>query len=92
MRFSVTALAATGGLFWGGAILVVALANLIWPGYGRAFLDLAASLYPGYRPGTGLGSAITATLYGIVDGAIGGAIFAWLYNWVADRVSGTGRS
>ena len=83
MRLNVTALALTAGLFWGAALLIVAAANLIWPGYGRAFLDLAASLYPGYSPGGGVGSVITATLYALVDGAIGGALFGWLYNVLA---------
>jgi hypothetical protein len=83
MRFNVTALALTAGLLWGAAVLVVAIANLMWPGYGRAFLDLCASIYPGYRPGVGMGSVITGTLYGLVDGAIGGAVFAWLYNLLA---------
>lgn len=86
MRFSATLLALTLGVFWGAAILIVAVANLIWPSYGRAFLDLAASLYPGYHPGSGLVSVITATLYGLVDGAVGGAVFAWLYNFVARRL------
>ena len=80
MKFDVKALALTAGLFWGVAILIVALANLIWPPYGRAFLDLSASIYPGYRPGTGFGSVITGTLYALVDGAICGALFAWIYN------------
>ena len=80
MRFNITALAVTAGLFWGGAILIVASANLIWPGYGQAFLQLAASVYPGYDPGTSFGPVVIGTLYGLVDGAIGGAIFAWLYN------------
>jgi hypothetical protein len=26
----------------------VGVSNLIWPGYGQAFLQLAASMYPGY--------------------------------------------
>jgi hypothetical protein len=68
-------------------ILVVASANLIWPAYGRALLDLAASVYPGYHPGSGTGSVITATLYGLVDGGIGGAAFGWLYNLIARRSS-----
>ena len=80
MKFDIKALALTAGLFWGLAILIVALANLVWPPYGRAFLDLSASIYPGYRPGTGFGSVITGTLYALVDGAICGALFAWLYN------------
>jgi len=85
MKLHVTALALTAGLLWGGAILMVALANLAWPEYGRAFLDLTASIYPGYRPGTGIGSVITGTVYGLVDGTIGGAIFAWLYNLLVPR-------
>ncbi len=85
MRFSVIPLALALGVFWGAAILIVAVANLIWPNYGRAFLDLAASLYPGYHPGSGLASVITVTFYGLVDGAIGGALFGWLYNFVARR-------
>ena len=85
MRFNVSALASTLGVFWGAAILIVAAANLIWPSYGRAFLDLAASIYPGYRPGSGLASVITATLYGLVDGAVAGAVVAWIYNVMAHR-------
>jgi hypothetical protein len=83
MRLNITALSLTAGLFWGGAVLIVALANLMWPGYGRAFLELCASIYPGYRPGVGMGPVITGTLYGVVDGAISGAVFAWLYNLLA---------
>jgi hypothetical protein len=85
MRFNVIPLALTLGVFWGAAILIVALANLIWPNYGRAFLDLAASLYPGYHPGSGLASVVTVTLYGLVDGALAGVVFAWLYNFIARR-------
>jgi hypothetical protein len=86
MRFNVIALSLTVGLYWAAAILIVASANVIWPGYGRAFLDLAASLYPGYHPGSGAGSVITGTLYGLVDGAIAGAVFGWLYNLLARQL------
>ncbi len=85
MRFNIIALAITTGLFWGAAILLVSLANLIWPEYGVALLDVAASVYPGYQAGTGIGSVIVGTLYALVDGAVAGAIFAWLYNFVASR-------
>jgi len=80
MRFNILALTLTFGVFWGASILVVGAANLIWPGYGRAFLEMAASMYPGYHPGPTIGSLITGTLYGLVDGAIAGAVFGWLYN------------
>ncbi|MDX1375882.1 MAG: hypothetical protein R3357_09990 [Burkholderiales bacterium] len=90
MRFDIKALALTAGLFWGAAILLTALANMIWPDYGRAFLDLSASLYPGYRPGTGIGSVVIGTLYGLVDGAVCGAVIAWLYNALAKPRAGAG--
>jgi hypothetical protein len=89
MRLNVVALATTAGLFWGGAILIVACANLVWPAYGNAFLELAASIYPGYDPDPAIGSILTGTLYGLVDGAIGGAVFGWLYNLLSRRVSST---
>ena len=83
MKLSTPALAWSLGLFWGGAILLVGVANLASPGYGSAFLQLLASVYPGYDGTTSLGQIAVATVYGMVDGAIGGAIFAWLYNWLA---------
>ena len=88
MKLNIIAFAVAAGVFWGGGILLMAGANLIWPGYGRAFLDVVASMYPGYHPGAGPGSVVTAALYGLVDGAGTGAVFAWLYNFVARRRPG----
>jgi len=80
MSLSVRALAIVGAVLMGGCMLLVGIANLIFPAYGGAFLDLMASVYPGYHGPAGFGSVIVATLYGGVDGAICGAILAWLYN------------
>ena len=88
MKLNVTAFALAVGLVWGAAMFVVGAANLMWPGYGNAFLTLAASIYPGYRPGTGMGSVVMGTLYGLVDSTIGGAVLAWLYNLLAGLRSG----
>lgn len=85
MRFNLIALSLTTGIFWGAAILIVTVANLIWPNYGGAFLDLIASVYPGYRPGPTFGKIVTGVLYGFVDGAIGGFLFGWLYNLLSRR-------
>lgn len=85
MRLCIIAFAVTCALLCGGAILGVATANLVWPDYGRAFLDRVASVYPGYRPGPSIGSVMTGTLYGLVDGAAGGAVFAWLYHFLSRR-------
>jgi hypothetical protein len=83
MKFNIGALALAIGLFWGGSILLVGVSNLMWPGYGSAFLQLVASIYPGYKASATFGQVIIGTLYGLVDGAIGGALFAWLYNCCA---------
>lgn len=81
MKLSVKGMAITLALVWGVlAMFLTSLANLIWPDYGKAFLEVMASVYPGYTAGISLGQVIVGTLYGIVDGAVGGAIFAWLYN------------
>ena len=89
MRFNISALSLTVGLFCGAAILVVGSANTLWPNYGRAFLEIAASVFPGYRPGPAIGSLITGTLYGLVDGAIAGAVFGWLYNLLSHWLAST---
>ncbi len=82
MTLNVKAMGVAVGLLWGACMLLMGLANLIWPGYGVAFLNLVASIYPGYEIG-GFGSVIVGTLYALVDGAIAGVIVAWLYNKAA---------
>lgn len=87
MRINITAFSLAFAIIWAGCILSVCLAEFIWPDYGRAFLDFAASIYPGYHPGSGAGSVFIGTAYGFVDGAFGGALFAWIYNLIANRHS-----
>ncbi len=80
MKINIKALSLTVAIVWGGSILLIGLANLIWIGYGVAFLDVAASIYPGYRGPSSFGQVIVGTLYGVVDGFVGGLIIGWLYN------------
>ena len=73
MRLSSKALAGALGLLWGGALLVVGLLNLAYPSYGSSFLQMASSVYPGFR--------VNRTFVdGLVDGFVGGLVFGWLYN------------
>jgi hypothetical protein len=51
-------MAMTFGILWGACVLIVAVTNMSWPSYGQALLQLSASIYPGYRPGTGVGSVV----------------------------------
>lgn len=88
MRLDVRALAIAGALLWGGAMLVVGLAHFVWPGYGGAFLELMASVYPGYHGPAGIGSVLVGTLYGAVDGGLAGLVLGWLYNRLARATGG----
>lgn len=83
MKFNIKALALSCAILWGGAVLVMGLANLICIGYGQRFLELLASFYPGYHATRSIGEVSLVTLYAIADGLIGGAFFAWLYNLLA---------
>ena len=61
-------------------MFLIGLGNLICPDYGKGFLEVMASVYPGYDATGSFGELIVGTLYGLVDGAVCGAIFAWVYN------------
>lgn len=83
MQLSIKGFTFGFAITWGLVVLFVGIINLLSPSYGTAFLELIASVYPGYHPVSTLGNVIVGTLYAIVDGAIGGAIFASLYNVAA---------
>ncbi len=87
MRMDIKALSLTVAIVWGGSILLIGLANLIWTTYGVAFLEVAASIYPGYRGSSSFGQVIVGTLYGLVDGFIGGLIIGGLYNLFVPKSS-----
>ena len=80
MKFNIKALAVACALFWGAVVLLVALANLIWSGYGYSFLHAMASIYPGYRADPSAGQIVLVTVFATIDGLIGGAVFGWLHN------------
>ncbi|NIS67978.1 MAG: hypothetical protein GTO12_03205 [Proteobacteria bacterium] len=85
MKLNVRAVAFTAGILWALAVLLVGVANLIWPGYGVAFLQLMASIYPGYQATGSIGEVIIGALYALVDGAVCGLVFGWLYNLFAGK-------
>jgi uncharacterized membrane protein len=87
MKFNIKALALAWAILWGASVLLMAVANLIWSGYGHDFLVLLSSFYPGYDAARSVGEVSIVTLYAIVDGFVGGAIFGWLYNALAKSPS-----
>jgi len=80
MKLSMRAVALASSVLWGGMILVIGLCNVAFPAYGKEFLSLVGSIYPGYAATPDPRSVLVGTLYGLADGAIGGVIFAWLHN------------
>ena len=80
MRLNLKAITLTAGIIWALAIFMTGIANLIWSGYGDAFLKVIASIYPGFNAGGSFGDVIIGTLYAFVDGAACGLIFGWIYN------------
>jgi hypothetical protein len=78
------AAALTGAILWSGSVLLVGALNLMWPGYGRDFLRLISSIYPGYSGRRRATQVAIATLYAAADGAIGGALTATVYNKAFD--------
>jgi hypothetical protein len=83
MQLSIKGLAVTSAIVWGGCLLLVAIANAIWPTYGQAFLNVAASIYPGYKASRAFGDIVTGAVYAIVDGGIFGVIVGVIYNAMA---------
>jgi hypothetical protein len=85
MKLNVMAVAASSALLWSGAVLITGVANVIQPRYGREFLRVVASIYPGYKARPQLSQVAVGSAYAVVDGAVGGALFAWLYNCFASE-------
>lgn len=79
-KLSVKSGASASGILWALAVLVAGICNQLWPPYADKFLELAGSIYPGYRPFTGWPSVFVGAGYALVDGAIVGALWVWLYN------------
>ena len=80
MRLSIKKFTLSCGLIWGLCIFLISLSNFIWPNYGVLFLEIHASIYPGYDAMQGISSVIIGTLYAAFDAAVIGALFAWVYN------------
>lgn len=87
MKLNLKALVLTAGILWALAVFFVGVLNLIWSGYGAPFLQLIASIYPGYHATRSFGDLIVGALYALVDGAICGLVFGWLYNLFAGKAS-----
>ena len=75
--------AITLSVLFAASCLFVGLANLVWPGYGDAFLNVMDSIYFGLVARGSVASVLALTVLSAIDGAIMGFIAAWLYNRLA---------
>jgi len=83
MRIHTKALALSAGIICGAMVGITTLVGVFFQ-YGRAWLDLLVSIYPGYSV-TLAGSAL-GTVYGFCDGMIFFGLLGWLYNKVFVRM------
>lgn len=80
MKLSIWPFTIAVGILWGAVVLLTGIANLIWSSYGVDFLQMLASVYPGYDGTGNIGAVIVGTLYAALDGAVFGLVLALLYN------------
>ena len=88
MTLSLKGLAFAFGVLWGAFVFFVGMGNLLFPGYGAAFLEVPRSIYPGFAGTEGFLGVMVGTLYALLDGAVAGLIFGWVYNLVAGQRKG----
>jgi len=89
MKLDVKAFVVTAGILWAAAIGITGIGNLIWSGYGSAFLQTFASVYPGYQAAGTVGDLIVGTIYALVDGAVTGLILVCIYNALVSNKKST---
>jgi len=88
MKLSVKATALSCGVVWGGAMLACGILNLAKKSYGRRFLKMMSSMYPGFHNSRTVPDVLVGAGYGFTDGAAAGALYATLYNRFAGEASG----
>lgn len=72
----------SGGVVWGVSMFVCTILSM-YIGYSTEFLNLMASIYPGYTI-TWWGS-IVGLVYGFADAFIGLFILGWIYNRLSEK-------
>ncbi len=80
MKFNIAAAAIAGGVGFAIALGVAGIINMLVEGYGSIFLELMASVYPGYKASGTAGDLLIGCFYAATDGMIAGGGLALLYN------------
>ncbi|MBT3339604.1 MAG: hypothetical protein HOM34_03930 [Planctomycetes bacterium] len=88
MTLNNRAFAFTCSLFCSLCLLLVGLPSLAGYEYGGPFLEMAASLYPGFAADGTVLDLLIGVVFAVVDGAFAGWMFAWVYNKAVSRPDG----
>ena len=80
MKFNIAAAAIAGGVGFAIALGVAGIINMFVDGYGSIFLELMASVYPGYKASGTAGDLLIGCFYAATDGMIAVGGLALLYN------------
>ncbi len=78
MKKNVRRVALTGGAVWALLMGVTTLLS-VYTGYATDFLNVMASIYPGYS--ISLPGVVVGLVYGFFDVYVGVYIFTWVYGW-----------
>jgi hypothetical protein len=92
MKLDTKAMAISTGALWGGAVLATALINVAKPTYGKEFLRMVESIYPGYRATRGPKHIVIGAAYAFLDGAMFGAAVSAIYNCLESGAKEESRS
>jgi len=87
-RLSPKALALSLGALWGAYVFLLGIFLAFFPNarffwVSREFLDILATLYPGYA--ATLGGSFVGLFWGFLCGALGGLLIAWLHNFALEK-------
>lgn len=72
-----TKLGVAGGIIWGLCMFFTTIVS-IYTGYANPFLEMMASIYPGYT--ISWWGSLAGLIYGFFDAFIGLALLGWVYN------------
>jgi hypothetical protein len=79
MKFNIAAAAIAGGVSFAIALRVAGIINMPSKGYKSIFLDLMASVYPGYKASGTADDLLIGCFYAPTDGMITAGGLALLY-------------
>jgi hypothetical protein len=80
MKLSVKGLMFASGIGWGLIVLVMGVLNMIFEGYGAAYLNSLSAPFPWYAASGKIVDLIIGIVWALVVGGVCGIIFALLYN------------